>query len=165
MKGGDSMIKKIIKKLGIGGSIGIGSLLVAGVAFATFLVTQNVSTGNTVTSASAGLTITNTPINTAGLQPGGSTPNNTLVIKNTGNIAGDVKLNIVNATGTICSQMSLAVTGDTTGSFNPIANGSIDLGNLNPGSSLNLIQVVSLSSSSTSQGFSCTWNETATISG
>lgn len=155
------MLNKLTKKLAIIAGLFAGS---AGIALAAFLITQTVSVNNTVTAASAGLTITSTPINLTGLVAGGSTAPNALTIKNTGSYAGTVKLNIVGKTGTLCSDISLAVAGDATGTFDPVANTSVDLGTLAPGATLNLTQVVSMKASSTQMGSNCTWNETATLS-
>lgn len=155
------MIKGIFRKV----TIALGFLtVVGGVAFAAFTITQNVSVGNTVQAAGVSLQITSTPINLNGLTVGGSTTPNVLTIKNTGAYTGNVKLNITGVTGSLCSDLTFTVGGDATGSLNPIANGSIDLGNLAPGATLNLTQVVSLSASSTKFGQSCGWSETATLS-
>src|SRR5690348_8759807 len=115
-------MNKIINKLGIGGIVGILGLLVTGVAFAAFLITQNVSTGNSVTTTSSALQITNSPFNLNGLVAGGSTPPNSLTIKNVSANAGDVKLGLANVTGTGCSDLTITVSqGSTTlGTFSPI---------------------------------------------
>ena len=134
------MIKGIIKK-----AVVVSSLMVVagGIAFAAFSITQTASNGNKVTSASAGLLVTSSPFNLEGLLQGGSTPNNPLTIKNTGVYAGDVKLNIANPGGGLCPDLTLTVSGDASGST-PIAVGSMDLGNLAPGATLNLVQVVTM---------------------
>ncbi len=153
-----------LKKVGIALGILFGS---AGIAFATFLVTQSISTGNAVLAGSAGLTVTNTPIGTSGLLEGGSTSPNSLKIQNTGTYVGDVQLNLINVTGALCPDLTLTVTGDPNGTktFAPIANGSQDLGNLAVGATFTLNQVVSMSATSSNLGQPCHWDETATLSG
>lgn len=155
-------MKSIIKKT----AIVLGLMVVSGgLAFAAFSLTVQGSTGNTVTSASPGLQVTSTPISTTGLSAGGSTTPNVLTIKNTGNVGGQVSLNLTSKFGTLCTDLSLAIAGDATGTMSPIANGSVVLGTLNPGATMNLTQVVSMSSTSTATNQTCQWSETATISG
>lgn len=162
-KGGElCMFKKIIKKI----SLALGLLVVStGVAFAAFSLTQTVSAGNTVTAASTALQITAAPINVSGLVVGGSTSPSTLTIKNISANNGNVALNLASVAGPVCPDLTLTVGGDATGSFSPIANASsVSLGALAPGATLNLTQVVSLSSSSAHLGQQCIWTETATFS-
>lgn len=152
---------KRLKKVGIflGGLFGI-----AGVAFATFLVTQTISTGNTVTAESASLSVVSTPFSISSLALGGSTSPNALTITNTGSASGDVKVNIINPTGTNCKYMSLVITGTASGTAILNAATSIDLGNLAAGAIDTLNQVVNLSDNG-SLGGTCSWDETATLSG
>lgn len=163
------MFKKLINKLGIAGVISVTGLLVAGVAFAAFLITQNVSTGNIVTTTSSALQITNSPFNLNGLVAGGSTSPNSLTIKNVSANAGDVKLNLANVTGAGCADLTITVTqGATTlGTFSPVANAAtpIDFGVFPPNLSVQFNQVVSASSTATHLGQPCTWDETTTFSG
>ena len=64
------MIKKIVKRMGKVGITVTVLTLGAGVAFAAFLMTTPISSGNQVTAASPLLQITGNKISLAGLVPG-----------------------------------------------------------------------------------------------
>lgn len=154
------MMKGLIKKTGIV----LGMFLVtAGVAFAAFTLTYNVSSGNTVKAASAALKVTSSVINTEGLTAGSSTAPVALKIENIGSYTGTVKLNVTGTTGSLCNDLTLAIGGDLEKSFNPIANGSVVLGELEPGEVFNLTQSVSMKAGSAQFGQTCMWNTTATF--
>lgn len=160
------MFKKLINKLGIGGVIATSGLLVAGAAFAAILITQTVSTGNSVTAGSNALQITASPISIAGLLPGGTTAPSALTIKNISPSNGDVTLNFTSVSGLLCPDLTLSVSGDVTGSVTPISNsGTINLGTVAAGATITLSQTVSRATPPTNLGPSCQWTETATFSG
>lgn len=153
------MLKGISKKIAIALGLLLGS---AGIAFAAFALTFNVSS-NTVTAASAGLTITSQPLNFTGLTAGATSAPANLQIKNTGSYAGTVSLKITGATGTLCNDLSLHIDGDKTGDVDPIANGTVSLGVLNPGQTWNLTRTVSMDATSTQLSSSCSFTEQATL--
>ena len=155
-------LKKLFTKIGF--TLG-AFLLMAGVTYAAFSLTFSASAGNKVTAASANLQVTSGTVNAENLLPGASAPATALTIKNTGSLVGTVTLNVTGPSGTLCPDLKIDVTGDATGSFDPIAAGSISLGTLNPGATLNLSQTVTRKASSTSMGNTCNWNETVTLSG
>jgi|SRR5581483_10222959 len=159
------MIKKLLTKAGV--IVGLFAVT-AGITFAAFSLTKAVSTGNTVSAAAAAspnLVVTASPINMTGLQPGGQTANSALTIQNTGDVAGTLTLNIINASGGLCGDLTLKISGDRTGQATTQGGYLINLGSIAVGQTLNLQQAVALAANSTHLGQTCTWDESVTISG
>lgn len=140
-------------------------LLLTGAAYAAFSMTFLASNANKVTAASANLKVTSGVVNADKVLPGASASPIPIVIENTGSLPGDVTLNVTSASGSLCTELAIAITGDATANFDPIANGSVVLGNLAPGATMNLSQVVSRKATGTQLGSTCQWNETVTFSG
>lgn len=155
-------MKSFAKKVGIA----VGTFAVAvGVAFAAFSFTIPGTLQNEVTAGSPGIQITASPIEMDDLTQGGSTPPNEFKIKNTGDYTGNAKLNLTSVTGNLCPDLTLTISGDASGSFAPVANGSLELGTIAPGATMTLIQVVTMADPSVLFGQTCTWNETVTFYG
>jgi hypothetical protein len=154
-------MKKLSKRIGI--ALGL-LLIVGGVAYAAFTFTYSVSSNNSVTSASAGLEITASQIDMDALVAGGSTPGSAMTVKNVGAYAGNVSYKITFSNGLLCPDLTLAISGDRTAQFSPIANGVVSLGSIAPGETLNLVQTVSLSANSTKYDDECEWSTQAIFS-
>lgn len=161
MKGGEKM-KSLFKKA----SLVLGLFAIsAGIAVAVFLITVPASTGNSVKSASAGISVESGTFDLTGLNAGGTSAPVDLSIENTGESSGTIFLNVVNTSGALCPDLKLVVSGDALGTLDPIANGSLNLGTLAAGATKEFDQVVMMEASSTQQNTTCTWDTTVTISG
>jgi len=154
-------MKKLITRFG-GAAVlmAVTATVTLAAAFFTFPIN-----GNTVSAASAALTVTTDgkPLNGSELLPGTWTSTGTVNVTNTGS-KGALTLVIGNLSGTICSDTILEIKkGGVLVESVAVTAHTINLGDINHNGTVVLTQRAQLSSSSTANGGSCTWDETVRL--